>query len=391
MKKVVAFILCMALVITCVACFAACNPKDEGGSGTGKVVMSGYNPETDGAMKVAMITDYGDITDQSFNQTTYEACKAFSEANSLGFKYFKPAGDSTEARVASVEQAIQEGYNVVVMPGYAFGETVVEVAEQNQNVTFIALDVAQGDLGDDYVVPGNVATFVYREEISGFMAGYAAVKEGYKKLGFLGGMAVPAVVRFGYGFVQGVNTAAVEMNIANEVSVNYVYGGKFFGTPEITAAMDTWYKNGTEVVFACGGGIFTSACEAATKEGINGKVIGVDSDQSYVINANYGKGVCVTSAMKGLAPTVNTVLKAIKDGNWKDYYGTISNMGMVSGTDPSLNYVQLPTATWSMTNFTVDDYKTLVGKIFDGTISVSSETATMPAHSVNVTVQANLT
>lgn len=204
-------------------------------------------------------------------------------------------------------------------------------------------------------------------------------------------MAVPAVVRFGYGFVQGVNTAAVEMNIANEVSVNYVYGGKFFGTPEITAAMDTWYKNGTEVVFACGGGIFTSACEAATKEGINGKVIGVDSDQSYVINANYGKGVCVTSAMKGLAPTVNTVLKAIKDGNWKDYYGTISNMGMVSGTDPSLNYVQLPTATWSMTNFTVDDYKTLVGKIFDGTISVSSETATMPAHSVNVTVQANLT
>ena len=376
MKKLVAFILCMALVITCVACFAACNPKED--------------DNNNNAMKVAMITDYGDITDQSFNQTTYEACKAFSEDNNLGFKYFKPAGDSTEARVASVEQAIQEGYNVVVMPGYAFGETVVEVAGTNPDVTFVALDVAQGDLGANYKVPANVATFVYREEISGFMAGYAAVKEGYKKLGFLGGMAVPAVVRFGYGFVQGVNAAAVEMNIADQVSVNYVYGGKFQGTPEITAAMDAWYGNGTEVVFACGGGIFTSACEAATKKGINGKVIGVDSDQSYVINKNYGKGVCVTSAMKGLAPTVKTVLTAIKDGKWSTYSGTVSNMGMVSGTDASLNYVQLPTATWSMTNFTKADYATLVGKIYNGTIKISSDTSAMPTTTVKVTTQDNI-
>lgn len=376
MKKLVAFILCMALVITCVACFAACNPKED--------------DNNDNAMKVAMITDYGDITDQSFNQTTYEACKAFSEDNNLGFKYFKPAGDSTEARVASVEQAIQEGYNVIVMPGFAFGETVVEVAGTNPDVTFVALDVSQGDLGENYKVPANVATFVYREEISGFMAGYAAVKEGYKKLGFLGGMAVPAVVRFGYGFVQGVNAAAVEMNIADQVSVNYVYGGKFQGTPEITAAMDAWYGNGTEVVFACGGGIFTSACEAATKQGINGKVIGVDSDQSYVINKNYGEGVCVTSAMKGLAPTVKTVLTAIKDGKWSTYSGTVSNMGMVSGTDASLNYVQLPTATWSMTNFTKADYATLVGKIFDGTIKISSDTSAMPKTTVKVTTQDNI-
>ena len=376
MKKLVAFILCMALVITCVACFAACNPKED--------------DNNNNAMKVAMITDYGDITDQSFNQTTYEACKAFSEDNNLGFKYFKPAGDSTEARVASVEQAIQEGYNVVVMPGYAFGETVVEVAGTNPDVTFVALDVSQGDLGENYKVPANVATSVYREEISGFMAGSAAVKEGYKKLGFLGGMAVPAVVRFGYGFVQGVNAAAVEMNIADQVSVNYVYGGKFQGTPEITAAMDAWYGNGTEVVFACGGGIFTSACEAATKKGINGKVIGVDSDQSYVINKNYGKGVCVTSAMKGLAPTVKTVLTAIKDGKWSTYSGTVSNMGMVSGTDASLNYVQLPTATWSMTNFTKADYATLVGKIFDGTITISSDTSAMPKTTVKVTTQDNI-
>lgn len=392
MKKKVLLVtlLVVAIVASCFA-FTACN-KDkgngDGNKGPAKVEMSGYNPATDGPMKVAMITDYGDITDQSFNQTTYEASKAFCEANGLTFKYYKPAGDSTEARVASVEQAIQEGFNVIVMPGYAFGATVAEVAEKNEKVTFVALDVSQGDLGADYTIPGNVATFVYHEELSGFMAGYAAVKEGYRKLGFLGGKAVPAVIRFGYGFVQGANTAAVEMNIANEVSVNYVYGGQFYGDDSITAVMDTWYKeNKVEVVFACGGGIYTSACEAAKK--VNGKVIGVDSDQSHVIN-EYGEGMCVTSAMKGLAPTVNTILKAIKDGKWKDYYGTVSNLGMVSGTDASLNYVQLPTDTWSMKNFTKADYADLVRRIEAGIYNISTDTANLPATKITVNVQPNI-
>ena len=389
MKKKVLLVtlLVVAIVASCFA-FTACN-KDKG--------------DGDKGVKVAMITDYGDITDQSFNQTTYEACKAYCDANNIKFKYYKPTGDSTEARVASVNAAIAEGYTIIVMPGYAFGGTIVEVADNNPEIKFVALDVARGDLLEakygkeydynpdnpkwTYQLPSNVTSFVYQEEISGFMAGYAAVKEGYKKLGFLGGMAVPAVIRFGYGFVQGVNAAAVEMNIANEVSVNYVYGGKFNGTPEITAAMETWYKGGTEVVFACGGGIFTSACEAAKK--VHGKVIGVDSDQSYVIN-KYEDGMCVTSAMKGLAPTVKTVLQAIKDGNWKNYYGTVSNLGMVSGTDASLNYVQLPMDTWSMTDFTIDDYKDLVRRIEAGIYNISTDTANMPATKITVTTQANI-
>lgn len=392
MKKKVLLVtlLVVAIVSSCFA-FTACN-KDKG--------------DGDKGVKVAMITDYGDITDQSFNQTTYEACKAYCDANNIKFKYYKPTGDSTEARVASVNAAIAEGYTIIVMPGYAFGGTIVEVADNNPEIKFVALDVARGDLLEakygkeydynpdnpkwTYQLPSNVTCFVYQEEISGFMAGYAAVKEGYKKLGFLGGMAVPAVIRFGFGFVQGVNAAAVEMNIANEVSVNYVYGGKFNGTPEITAVMDTWYQGGTEVVFACGGGIFTSACEAATKAGVNGKVIGVDTDQSYIINGKYGAGLCITSAMKGLAPTVNTILTDIFAGKWENYAGKINKLGMVSGTDASLNYVQLPTDTWSMTKFTKADYATLVGKIFDGTITISDAIDKMPATTIKVTQQDNI-
>ena len=150
---------------------------------------------------------------------------------------------------------------------------------------------------------------IYQEELCGYMAGYAAVKLGYKNLGFLGGMAVPAVIRYGYGFVQGVDAAAADLGLT-DVKLKYVYGGQFYGDADITAVMDTWYANGTEVVFACGGGIYTSAAEAAAKKA-NGKVIGVDVDQAAIIDGAYGEGMTVTSAMKGLAPTVKTMLSEV--------------------------------------------------------------------------------
>ena len=209
------------------------------------------------------------------------------------------------------------------------------------------------------------------------MAGYAAVKLGYKNLGFLGGMAVPAVIRFGYGFVQGADAAAAELGLT-DVEVKYAYGNQFYGDADITAAMDTWYQDGTEVVFACGGGIYTSAAEAAAKVGA--KVIGVDTDQSAVINGAYGEGLTVTSAMKGLAPTTKDTLNAvINEGKWAEYAGKISTLGLVSGTDPEANYVQLPieTTQWNDT-FTVEDYKALVAQLFDGTITVSSDISAAP-------------
>ena len=343
---------------------------------------------------VAMITDYGDITDQSFNQTTYEACKAFCEDNGVQFSYFKPAGDNTADRVAMIEKAVDEGYNVIVMPGYAFGGAIVEAAPEFPDVKFIALDVAKGDLleagvakaGESYdynpdnwdlekyVDMSNVCCAIYQEELCGYMAGYAAVKLGYKSLGFLGGMAVPAVIRYGYGFVQGVDAAAADLGLS-DVTVKYVYGGQFFGDADITAVMDTWYANGTEVVFACGGGIYTSAVDAAKKA--NGKVIGVDVDQAGVI-ANYAgvDGLTVTSAMKGLYPaTYDTLNDVIINGNWANYVGKIATLGLVSADDPEANYVQIPMGEgtqWS-DSFTQDDYKAMVADMYNGVITVSND------------------
>ena len=264
------------------------------------------------------------------------------------------------------------------MPGYAFADTIKETAETYPDVTFVALDVGEGDLGD-YTLPSNVYCAVYQEELCGYMAGYAAVKLGYTHLGVLGGMAVPAVQRFGYGFVQGADAAAVEMGIADQVVMEYAYGNQFYGDSDITAYMDNWYQTlGVEVVFASGGGIYTSAAEAAAKVG--GKVIGVDVDQAGIIDGGYGEGMTVTSAMKGLAPTVEHILSEIAAGNFANYGGKIETLGLVSGDDPTANYVQLPMESTQWTDtFTQDNYKELVKSMFDGTITVSNDTTAMPA------------
>ena len=390
MKKILALVLALCMVFALCACgntpADGNKPAEESKAPEAAESSTPAAPEAP-AYKVAMITDYGDITDQSFNQTTYEGCKEFCEANGVEFKYYKPAGDSTAERVAMVDAAVADGYNVVVMPGYAFGETITQVADLYPDVKFIALDVSQGDLGD-YQIPENVTCAVYQEELCGYMAGYAAVKLGYTKLGFLGGMAVPAVVRYGYGFVQGADAAATELGA--DVSVNYVYGNQFSGDADITAYMDTWYANGTEVVFACGGGIYISAAEAAAKVG--GKVIGVDVDQAPTIDA-YGEGMTVTSAMKGLAPTVKAILgELILKDNWAQYAGQINTLGLVSGTDVEANYVQIPyeSTQWSDT-FTKDDYAALVTAMFDGTITVSNDTETEPTvQTITVDYQGNI-
>ena len=351
-------------------------------------------------MKVAMVTDSGDITDQSFNQMTYEACKAWGKENDIEFNYYKPQSDSDEARTASVDQAVADGANVIVLSGYVFAPTVIDESDLYPEVKFLALDVSAGDICEkgigegydynpdhynvaDYYNEDNVYCCTYQEELSGFMAGYAAVMLGYRHLGFLGGMSVPAVNRYGYGYVQGADAAAKELGITDEVQVEYVCGGQFYGDADITAYMDTWYgSKGVEVVFACGGGIYTSAAEAAVK--IGGKVIGVDLDQSVTIN-EYKDGLTVTSAMKGLQVTIDNVLDAILNDEWDEYVGKIENLGMES-PDPAENYVQLPeeTTQWDDT-FTKEDYQKLVERMYNGEYEVSSDSTTFPKTEITAT------
>ena len=369
MKKLIALLLALVMVVGLVACGAkeeAAAPAATEAAPAATEAATEAAPEEAPAAnitKVALVTDVGTIDDESFNQACWQGVEAWCTANGLEYTYYQPTEDSTDARVMSVAQAISEGANTIVMPGYLFGATLTIVMEQYPDVNFIAVDVAAGDLTIDYTTfyepTANTACLTFSEEQAGYLAGYAAVKDGYTQLGFLGGMAVPAVIRYGYGFVQGANAAAAELN--TEIAINYTYGGQFAGSPEITAKMEGWYQAGTEVVFACGGGIYTSALEAADK--YDGKVIGVDVDQYYIPER------IITSAMKQLQNVTETVLEALNNGEWETYGGKISNFSLSEG-----EYVGLPTAegSWRLNTYTVEEYEALKAQLVDGTIVVDN-------------------
>ena len=386
MKKILAMLLAVMMVLGLFAGCASSQPKatqpatnaptDAAETPTETAPAETEAPAAAGVItKVALVTDVGTIDDESFNQACWQGVEAWCTANGIEYNYYQPTEDSTDARVLSVAQAINDGANTIVMPGFLFGTTVLTVQDEYPDVYFIAVDVAGGDLTFDYQTyydpSANVACLTFSEEQAGYLAGYAAVKEGYTKLGFLGGMAVPAVIRYGYGFVQGADAAANELGV--DIAINYTYGGQFAGSPEITAKMEGWYQSGTEVVFACGGGIWTSADEAAQKNG--GKVIGVDVDQSS-LSPRF-----ITSAMKGLQNVTETVLAELNAGNWATYGGKVSNFGLLEG-----EYVGLPVDTWSLANFSVEEYQALKSQIQDGTIVVDNSTEALPTVSAHTTV-----
>jgi len=334
-------------------------------------------------VKVALTCDTGTIDDESFNQACWTAVSSYMGDDC---QYYIPEADaSDEDRETMIRQAVNDGADVIVCVGYLYGASLAWAADQYPDVKFIAVDVTQGDIGTD-AIPANCYCITFKEEQAGYLAGYAIAKDGKTKLGFLGGMAVPAVIRYGYGFVQGADAAAAELG--QNIEINYFYGGQFYGDANITSRMEGWYSNGTQVVFACGGGIYTSAVEAALKN--NGYVIGVDVDQNYigangVADGTYAYNPFITSAMKGLSEAVNTALADIDAGSWGDIAGSNGNFGLEDG-----DYIGLPTDadSWNFESFTTDEYEEVKGKIKSGEITVdnSSDDATKPTVSEFTTV-----
>ena len=294
--------------------------------------------------QVAMVTDFNDVNDNSFNQACYEGGKEWSSKNNIKFNYYKPAGVS-----------------------------LAEVAPKHPKVKFIGIDISESDFPTDFVLPDNLAIYNYHEEIAGYLAGYSVVKEGFTRLGYLGGMAAAQVIRYGYGYIQGIDAAAQELE--TNIDVQYVYGGQFFGDSEISKYVDNWYKvNKTEIVFSCGGSIYTSVALAAKEN--NGYMIGVDTDQAPIIDRDYKEGICITSAMKGIKQTVIDKLNEYYfDHIWNQ---GMNYLGLVSSENPELNFVQLALDHWRMKNFTIDDYKSLLKDIIDEKKVISSDISDYP-------------
>ena len=399
MKKFLAMLLAVVMVLS----MTACSKQPNKGTDDPNKTVTITNPDQindemtseDGKYEIAFITDVGQLKDKSFNQGTYDGVKLYAANNKLSYKYYQPANKdqaTDDDRYEAMKAAVENGAKVVVCAGFMQEGALRMAAKEFPNVSFVFVDgypITEEAGVDGSPVLKNVAGIAFKEEQCGYLAGYAVVKEGFTKLGFTGGGGGtnPACCRYGYGFVQGADAAAKELGVKVDMNYSWQYGASFSASPELQTMVSGWYEAGTEVVFACGGGIYTSAVDAAKKvEGA--KVIGVDVDQAGVI-ANYAAGedadaatvesykaLTVTSAMKGLYPaTYDTLTDVIVNGNWDKYVGQIATLGLVSGDDPTLNYVQIPmeSTQWADGAFTQDDYKALVKDMFDKTLTVSND------------------
>lgn len=341
MKKLLSILLSCILGFSLVACSSSSSSDDS----------------SDGA-EIAMITDIGTIDDKSFNQGTWEGIVAYAEKNDISHEYYKPTEQSTDAYLASIELAVKGGAKVVVTPGYLFEEPIYIAQDKYPDVSFILIDGNPHDADyKEYRTNDNAVGIVFAEEQSGYLAGYAAVKEGYTKLGFMGGMAVPAVTRYGYGFVQGADAAAKELNI-DKIDVKFHYTGGFDATPEVQTLASSWYTEGTEVIFACGGAVGNSVMSAA--EAIDGKkVIGVDVDQSSESDT------VITSAMKGLSSAVQQTLD--------EYYNDKFPGGQSLTLGADKDGVKLPMDTSKFEKFTKEDYDKVYKELADGKIKLQKD------------------
>ena len=316
----------------------------------------------DGKYEIAFVTDVGQLKDKSFNQGTYDGVKLYAAANNKSYKYYQPAnGDQAtdDDRYDAMKAAADNGAKVIVCAGFMQGNALAKAAAEFTDVMFIFID------GWAFDGLNNIAGIAFKEEQCGYLAGYATVKEGYTKLGFCGGGGGtnPACCRYGYGFVQGAAAAAAEMGVHVEMNYSWLYGASFSASPELQTLANGWYEAGTEAIFACGGSMFASVSAAASAN--DGAVIGVDVDQSNESDT------VITSAMKGLSDSVVWALDKAFNGSFGEIGGVATSLGAAE------NAVGLPTATWSLTGWTVEEYEAMLQDIISGKIVIDDDYANL--------------
>ena len=386
MKKIIALLLAATLLFA----FAACGKKEE--PTTSQPQSTSINQQTsqtttkksdtenktdyskipdtmsteDGKYEIAFVTDIGQLLDKSFNQGTWEGLKKYAYDNGKSYKYYQPANGNQATdtdRYNAMKAAADAGAKAIICAGYLQGEALRRAAKEYPDVNFIFIDgnIIKDGEGEDAKPVNNVAAIDYNEEQSGFLAGYAAVMDGYTRLGFTGGGAGtnPSCNRFAYGYAQGIEQAAKKLDKEVELTLSWEYGSSFSPSAELQTMLGGWYAKGTEVVFCCGGPMCQSAFAAASAN--DGAVIGCDVDQSKESDT------VITSALKGLRESVAFSLEKLYSGKWEELGGKLTTLGAKE------NAVGLPTDSWNMENFTVEEYNKLFTAMKNGEIAVDRD------------------
>lgn len=314
-------------------------------------VSNGYGAE------LALLVEFGSaVDDKSYMQSIWEGVINYSDSSNKTRKYYQTKDNSAESLKKCAELAVK-GNAKFIMGSDIFNKTIGEMQKLYPDIKFMIFD---GDPIDpetgEICYCENTISVRFAEEQSGFLAGYATVKDGYRNLGFIGGLAVPAVVRYGYGFIAGCEYAAKELKLKpGDISIKYNYAGTFNPNPEAQAMASAWYHSGVDVIFACAGGLGDSIIKAA--ENAKKYVIEVDQDKSYVSET------IITSATKDLNYALDYILSSLLNGSVK--------AGQSVRMTAKEHSIGLPMKTSRFRTFSEADYEKIFTKLAQNEIKVS--------------------
>lgn len=325
-------------------------------NGGGRGVSNGFGGE------IALAMDYrASIDDKSFFQSEWDGIVGYTDKNGFTRKYYQAQDDSDEGLLRCLKLASKGNARLLVAGANQFQTAVYYFQDTYPDLPIILVDSVPISRTGEEKIGKRTVCLSFAEQQAGFLVGYAAVMDGYRSLGFIGGMAVDAVIRYGYGFAAGADYAAKELGLSKgDVSLKYNYSGAFAATPETLALAAAWYQDGTEVIFACGGTLGNSVMKAA--EAAGKAVIGVDSDQSIESET------VITSAMKltgeGIVSIFDTMLDNPESIGGQSYVLTTKEGAL-----------GLPLETSRFRQFTEAQYNAIYEKLSSGSVSVPDQTA----------------
>jgi basic membrane protein A len=296
-----------ALLLAGSMALAACasdEPESTGGGAGGSAAS--------GELMVGLAYDTGGRGDRSFNDSAYAGVEAALAEHGGEVEEVSPNDDGSN-RADLLAQLAEAGYNPVIAVGFAYDDTIAEVAGDYPDTTFAQVD-GSATLPDGTSKGENVTGLLFAEEQGSFLAGVAAaLKSDANHIGFVGGVETPLIQKFEAGYVAGAK--AVKPDIV--VDVSYISpAGDFTGFSDPARGQivaQGMYDAGADIVYHAAGGSGQGVFEAAAAAGK--RAIGVDSDQYQTVDDPALQAVIMTSMLKRVDNAVESFIGDYVEGN----------------------------------------------------------------------------
>lgn len=297
-------------------------------------------------LKVGMVTDVGGVNDQSFNQSAWEGLTKVKKELGIKTSYQESKQDADYP--ANLETLLDAKNDLIWGIGFKMADAILLAAKQNPKQKYAIIDYSYGAK-----TPKNVVGVMFKAEEGAFLAGYIAAKMSKTgTLGFIGGMSVPIIHSFQYGFKAGAKFANKKINILEQHAESFTDAAKG------KAIANQMIGKGADVVFHAAGAVGDGVIEAAKEK--NKMAVGVDRDQNYLAPKNV-----ITSSMKRVDNAVFNVVSDLNKGVFKG--GTTVEYGLKDGAVDIA-----PTTTKMIPSVLLEDVAKIKKDIIAGKIKIPS-------------------